>query len=140
MGIYRFFDRLEDKIRGWFSHYPLLYGFYGGIGLVLFWRGVWHTADAIALWYWSANGTMDITPSMWDGPVTFVIGSIILLSCGLLVSEFIGNEIIISGLRGEKKLTEKTEGEVRTDTGALALALEKLDSIEKRIANIEKRK
>jgi hypothetical protein len=36
-------------------------------------------------------------------------------------------------------LTEKTEGEVRTDTGALALALEKLDSIEKRIANIEKR-
>lgn len=141
MSIYRFFDKLEDKIRGWFSRHPLLYGFYGGVGIVLFWRGVWHTADTLAMWYWTPVGsTLDITPSVWDGPITLLVASAILLSCGLFVSQFIGNEIIISGLRGEKKLTEKTEAEVRTETGALATVIQKLDSIEKRLKALDARK
>jgi hypothetical protein len=91
----------------WLSEHPLLYSLYGGIGVVLFWRGVWHGMDAIAEHYFvlpEAHTTVDFIVSAWDAGISFVIGSIILLSCGLLVSEFIGKEIIISGLRGEKKL------------------------------------
>jgi hypothetical protein len=121
MTLIRFFDRLEDKIRGRLSHWPIVYGFFGGIGTVLFWRGVWHTADFVAMYYFEAlagNTTIDFTYA-WDGPISLIIGSILLLTTGLLVSNFIGNEIIMSGLRGEKKLTERTETEVRTETGAI---------------------
>jgi len=37
--IYHFFDKLEDRVRGWLSHRTIFYGFIGGIGAVLFWRG-----------------------------------------------------------------------------------------------------
>jgi hypothetical protein len=136
--MYRFFDRLEDKVRNWFSHHPISYGFLGGIGVVLFWRGVWHTADFIShIIYTGAplpGTTIDLWGlPIWDGLLSFVIGSILLLITGLFVSSFIGNEIILSGLRGEKKLTEKTESEVRTETGALAHVLESLERIEEHL-------
>lgn len=140
--MYKFFDKLEDRIRAWLSHHPIIYAFYGGVGIVLFWRGVWHTADSISLVLTDTGSLVPMDsfpPQFWDGPVTLVIATAILLSCGLFVSEFIGNEIIISGLRGEKKLTEKTEIEVRTETGALSDALQKLDSIEKRLKNLERK-
>lgn len=137
----RFFDRLEDKVRGWFSHYPILYAMYGAIGIVLFWRGVWHGADLLAdhfLNHPEAHTTIDIVASALDPFISFVLGSLILLSCGLFVSEFIGNEIIISGLRGEKKLTEKTEAEVKTETGAIGEILGRLRDISRRVDELEK--
>src|SRR3989338_4137043 len=115
MGLYRFFDKLEDKVRGRLSHWPIVYGFIGGVGIVLFWRGVWHTADyysAIILGR-TADTSIDLN-SLSDGLLSLVVGSALLLISGLFVSSFIGNEIIISGLRGEKKLTERTEAEVKT--------------------------
>ena len=118
----RWFDRLEDRVRGFLSHYPIFYGFIAGTGAVLFWRGVWLTADGVAAFVWHdgiTRASIDFTSSFWDGPISFALGSIILLACGLFVSEFIGSEIIISGLRGERKLTERTETEVRTETGAV---------------------
>jgi hypothetical protein len=140
MTIVRFFDHMEDKVRGWFSRHPFLYAIYGGIGIVLFWRGVWHGMDTIAQYYFfrsEAYSTIDVLSSGWDPLVSFIIGSLILLSCGLFVSELIGKEIIISGLRGEKKLTERTETEVRTETGALAEVLERLAAIAERLEKIE---
>ncbi|RJP44856.1 hypothetical protein C4587_01485 [Candidatus Parcubacteria bacterium] len=143
--INRFFDKLEDKIRGWFSHKPILYGFVGGVGTVLFWRGVWHTADFISatLLSWQAGGTSGpgmIAPAeIFDGPLSLLIGTLMLLATGIFVSGFIGNEIIISGLRGEKKLAEKTEAEVKTETGAIAHIHEEVVKISKRLEGIEKR-
>lgn len=138
----RFFDKLEDKVRGWFSHFPILYGFFGGIGVVLFWRGVWHTADwvsALFLDWRTGNNTVDYT-MLPDGPISFLIGSVMLLMTGLLVSNFIGNEIIISGLRGEKKLAEKTEAEVKTETGAVGKIQSELKLISRRLDRLEKKK
>jgi len=118
-----FFDKLEDKVRGRLSHFPIWYAIFGGIGIVLFWRGVWHTADYLMLLAraHTAMSSTDLAHEIWwDGPLSILVGGAILLVTGLFVSNFIGNEIIISGLRGEKKLSEKTETEVRTEVSAIA--------------------
>jgi hypothetical protein len=75
----------------------------------------------------------------WDGPFSLLLGAVLLLITGLFVSNFIGNEIIISGLRGEKKLTEKTEAEVRTETGAIAEIMEEVKKVAKKLEEIEKK-
>lgn len=119
--IYELGDLLEDKVRGKLSHYPIIYAFIGGVGIVVFWRGVWHTMDFL-MEYFTAT-TLNIantTTSMsglpwWDGPLSIVIGTALLLMVGLFVNNFIGNEIILSGLRREKKIVEKTEEEVIED-------------------------
>ena len=91
--IIQFFDKLEDKIRGKLSHYPILYAIIGGVGVVLFWRGVWHIADDLNV----------------GSVVSLIIGTVFLLMTGVFVSAFIGSRLIISGLSGEKKLTEKAK-------------------------------
>jgi hypothetical protein len=138
------------KVRGFLARHPLWYSLIAGIGLVLFWRGVWHTTDGVAEIIWQGKDfhtTIDLMSSFWDGPISFVLGSVILLSCGVFVSELLGKEIIISGLRGEKKLTEKTEVEVRTETGAigqiqhdLRVLIRRLDSLEKKMDKEEPKK
>ena len=100
----KFFDHLEDRIRGHLSHYPIVYAFIGGVGVILFWRGVWHTADLF---------------KFMTGPVSTVIGVAIMLLVGLFVSFFIGDSIIITGIKREKKLAEKTESEVETEKDEL---------------------
>ena len=91
--IVKFFDKLEDRVRGKLSHYPILYAFVGGVGLILFWRGVWHLAD-------TAN---------MSAIISTILGLIILLMTGVFVSSFIGSRLIISGLIGEKKTYRKSK-------------------------------
>ena len=98
--ITKFFDKLEDKIRGKLSHRPIIYAFIGGVGIVLFWRGVWLTAD--------------IFPFL-NGPISIIISLILLLMTGLFVSFFIGHYIIFSGLKQEKKIEEKEEKEIEKE-------------------------
>lgn len=114
--IIKFFDRLEDRVRGHLSHYPIPYAIIGGIGVVLFWRGVWHTAD--------------LFPFM-TGPISTVIGIGILLLAGLFVSFFIGDNIMIAGLKREKKLAEKTESEIETEK-------EELDDVREVVMKMER--
>src|SRR3990167_4943299 len=97
--ILNFFDKLEDRVRAYLSHAPLWYSFIGGVGVVLFWRGIWHTADQLNL----------------GGIASVIIGAVILLVTGVFVSAFIGNRLILSGLSGEKKLEEKTRDEIETE-------------------------
>ncbi len=132
-----FFDLLEDKVRGFLSHFPIPYAFIGAVGIVLFWRGVWHTADYVML-AWQANhlsnSTIDLSNELWwDGPLSIVVACIILLISGLFVSNFLGNEIIISGLRGEKKISEKTETELKTEVNAISEIKEELDEVAKKL-------
>lgn len=119
--IIKFFDKLEDKIRGRLSHHPILYAIIGGIGVVLFWRGVWHTADEMNL------GSI----------MSLVLGTVILLLIGVFVSAFIGNRLIISGLVGEKKLEEKEVIEIESEETQIKNIQNTLSRVEKKLETIE---
>jgi len=119
--IIKFFDRLEIRIKGKLSHYPVLYAFIGGVGIVLFWRGVWHTADDLNL----------------SSILSLIIGFFILLVIGVFVAEFIGNKLIISGLVGEKKLSSKEEGEIETEESQLKNLQNTLSRVEKKLTDLE---
>jgi hypothetical protein len=142
--IMKFFDKFEDKVRGFLSHYPIFYGIIGGIGTVLAWRGIWHMADYFSTHYIVQNGaentinTIDY-PVFWDGFASLIIGVIILLATGLFVASFIGDHILISGLRHEKKVTEKTEEEVESEVGTLSMVHNELHKISDRLEAIEKK-
>ena len=121
--ITRFFDRFENKIRGLLSHYPLVYAFVAGVGVVSFWPGVWET---------SAN--LGIAPQE-----SLLFGLLLLLATGVLVTEFLGNRIIISGLRGEKKLEEKTLKEIEAEETFLSTLKSKVDRIEKMVEKLSEK-
>ncbi|KKT76430.1 MAG: hypothetical protein UW72_C0006G0018 [Parcubacteria group bacterium GW2011_GWF2_44_7] len=119
--VIKFFDKLEDKTRGKLSHYPIIYAFLGGVGVVLFWRGVWHLADDINL----------------GNIISIIIGTVLLLITGVFVSAFIGSRLIISGLIGEKKLSEKAEEEIETEETQLKNLQSTLERVEKKISDLE---
>lgn len=96
---FKFFDHLEDYVRSRLSHYPITYAVIGGIGVVLFWRGIWDAADWMEM--------------PW--PVSILISVIILLVTGLFVSFFVGEDIILTGINRQKKLEERTEEEIKTE-------------------------
>ena len=121
--IIKFFDKIEDKTRSFLSRHPIIYAFIGGIGIVLFWRGVWHTAD--------------IFPFL-NGPVSIIISIIILLTTGLFVSFFIGHSIILSGLKQEKKIEEKEISEIETEIDILKKEKDLVNGIYSRLEKIEK--
>lgn len=141
--IYRFCDKLEDHVRGYFSHYPIIYALIGGIGIVLFWRGVWHTVDFIM--FKISTRSMELTSIdlnyglWWDGPLSLLAGAIILLMTGVFVSNFIGNEILISGLKGDKKIAEKTEKELREEESELMRIKNEVDETLARLKALQEK-
>lgn len=121
--IIKFFDKLEDKIRAVLSRHVMVYALIGGVAIVLFWRGVWTIADDLNM----------------SGISSIIISSILLLASGLFVSFFITDRIILSGLKQEKKLAEKTEEEIKADVEMTAKVLAKLEKIEKDMEEIKKK-
>ena len=119
--IFYFFDKLEDKTRARLSRAPVLYALLGSVGIILFWRGIWHLADDVNL----------------SSAISTIIGVVILLITGVFVSTFIGNRLIISGLSGEKKLAEKTEGEIETEEAQIKKLQSTVERIEKEVNKIE---
>ena len=118
----KFFDHLEDNVRNHLSHYPIVYAFIAGVGIILFWRGVWHTADLFAF---------------MTGPVSTIIGVVILLMIGMFVSFFIGDSIIIAGIKREKKIAEKTETEIETEKEELDEVRGMVQEVEEKMEKIE---
>lgn len=101
--VYKFFDKLEDKVRGKLTHYPIFYAIIGSIATVSIWRGIWEVSDL-----WGIPG--------W---VSAVGGVLLATLTGLFVSFFIGENIIISGLNKEKRTDEKTEEEIHKERTSL---------------------
>ena len=119
----RFFDQLEDKIRARLSRYPIFYALVGGVGVVLFWKGVWETAAHF---------------SSLDGVASIVWGLVLVIPTGLFVSFFIGDNIILSGRKQEKKLAEQTESELRAELNAIKNMSMRIEHIEKWVKHIHR--
>src|SRR3989344_1988211 len=120
---YKFFDKLEDRVRGYLSHYPLIYAIIGGVAIVIFWRGVWEVADQLQI---SAGWSL-------------IASVLVMMVTGLFVSFFIGDRIILSGVKHEKKVTEKTEEEIKQEETILINIALRLDKIEKDIAEVSRK-
>jgi len=129
--IFAFFDKFEDKVRGHLSHFPILYTIIGGIAIVLFWRGVWHTADMLQ----ARGGILGI---IFYEPVNMILVIIVLLATGLFVSYFIGDTILISGLKQQRKLHEKTEKEVKEEEATLNDIQQSIREIKKEVDEIKR--
>jgi len=104
MKIKNFFDLLEDRIRNFLSLKPILYGVVGGVAIIIFWRGIWQTADLIHL-----------------NPVTSTIVS--------------GVVLLVSGLRQEKKIAERSESEIKHELDYLREIKSDIADIKKKINN-----
>lgn len=119
--INRFFDKLEDRVRGFLSPHPIIYGIIAGTAMILFWRGIWETATLYNL-----------------HPIaSIIIGLLGLLVTGVLVSGFVGNKLIISSLKGEKKIEEKTIDEIRAEEETLSKIYRKLEKIDEGVQEIK---
>ena len=129
ISIIHFFDRLEDRVRARLSHRSIFYALIGGAMVIIFWRGVWHTADILMngnVWMQGVYGFWGV---VFYEPITIVWAGAILLMTGLFVSSFIGERIVISGLKNEKKITDRTEEEVKVEEVKLKILNSKIDLI-----------
>lgn len=120
--IFKFFDKLEDKIRIGLSRRPRLYALVGSVGIILLWRGIWMVADDLGM----------------SGIVSTLIGIGILLSIGLFVSFFVSGQIIISGIKEEKRIDEKTEEEIKREAITLNELHEDIEELKKDIGKLKK--
>jgi hypothetical protein len=138
----KIFKLTEIKIQKYLSHYPKIYALIVGIGIVLFWRGVWHSTDHLyaTISYFYTDPSMIVVPtSLWDGFLSLVFGVFILSITGAFTSSFIGNELILSGLRGERRLTERAEADLKDEVSAIGDIKEELVVISKKMEILEKR-
>ena len=128
--VYNFFDKLEDVVRGHLSKYPIVYTVIGGIAIVLFWRGVWHTADILQ----ARGGWLG---AIFYAPTNLVIVTVVLLMIGLFVSYFVGDTILISGIKRQKKVTDKTEREVEEEEAELVKIRSTIREMKKEVDEIK---
>jgi len=116
-----YFYQIEGKIRNRLSHHPLVYALIGSVGIVLIWRGIWHLADNINMPAW----------------ISLVLGILIAAVSGLFVSFFVGENILISGMRKEKRVDQKTEEEIIKEEEEIEKEEKIVEEIEKDIKEIK---
>lgn len=120
--IAKFFDRLEDTIRQRLSRHPIVYAFIAGVAIVLFWRGVWTLADLFEF----------MTPT-----VSLIVSIILMLLTGTFISFFIGERLIFSGLKKEKRSDQKTEEELRLEETSFKKIITEIQEMKKEISAIK---
>lgn len=128
--IFYLFDKFEDRVRARLARHPFVYTFIGGAGVVLFWRGVWHIADVLektTLW-----GSLVFSPLG-----CLILSVIVLLATGLFVSVFIGDSIIMSGIRHDKKIIERTIEDVETEKSDVEKMLVIVTDMKKEVEHLE---
>lgn len=128
--LFVFFDKVEDHVRGILVKHLFVYTFIGGTGVVLFWRGIWHMADDFE--------KIPGFPQFLFSPTgSTLLGIIILLSTGLFVSVFIGESVILSGLKKEKRVIDKTIADVDTEKIEVEKSLGMISDVEKEVKSLE---
>lgn len=115
---------IEDRARRYFAHIPFVQAFLAGIGVIIFWRGVWELLDMIG-----------VTPV-----TSIVIGSLILGGVGVFIQTFIGNSIIIKNVEKEVQSEKKTLRTIAGGENVQTVTLQNLsDKIDFLIQKIEQK-
>ncbi len=132
--------KIFNRFHIFLSHHSYLYATIVGIGIVLFWRGVWHSVDTFHLYinhYYSTGSTSLLDHPWWDGPASFLAGCLVLYVTRAFVSSFIGNELILSGLRAEKRLAKATEDDVKTEVSTISDIKHTVSAISRKLEELE---
>ena len=144
--IVRYLDRVEDSLRARLSHRSILYAVIGGTLTVLFWRAVWHTADKIMFGQGLSSmikeakfvfKTAGLDGLIFYEPLTLIWTISLLLLTGLFVSIMIGDKIILSGIKNEKRTDEKTEEEIRKEEVEIEVITKQISLMSKDIEEIK---
>ncbi len=108
---------IEERARKFFERIPFIQAFVAGVGIVLFWRGVWHGFDELGL----------------SSLSSIIIGALLLGGVGVFIQTMIGNTIIIKKVKQEeqieKQAIKKMEKEVVTEEITLLQLSQKLDQL-----------
>lgn len=130
--IYYLFDKMEDRIRARLARHPFIYTFIGGAGVVLFWRGVWHIADVL-------EKSSTLGGYLFSPIGSIILAVVVLLSTGLFVSVFIGDSIIMSGIKQDKKIIEKTIEDVDMEKADIEKVLAAIVEMKKELEHLEQK-
>lgn len=121
--------KIEDAARNFFESIPFTHAFLAGVGVILFWRGVWELADIMML----------------DPIASILLGCVMLGGIGLFIHTFVGNAIIIKNVNREERLEKesakrisKVERNVELEEVTMQKLAEKIDSLEKKIDTLNK--
>ena len=137
----RFLRTFEAKLRGMLGRHRILYAFVAGVGIVLFWRGVWYLADFFSIFVLSFNGqtvTIDWAAGI-DGLISVLFSSFLLISTGLFVSELMSGSILMTDIKKEEKVVEKTEQTVVEESAELPSLEKEIQHIAAEVQDLEKR-
>ncbi len=130
MSLFKSIRRIEARIRGRFSHVPVLYAFLGGSLMIIFWRGIWHTTDML-------EAKEGILSFIFYPPITLVWSGLLMLFIGVFIPLFIGEQIILSGLKQEKTFNEKTKKEIDEEEVSLDRVNERIIGLERQIEELK---
>lgn len=137
--IKKFLKGIREKL----SSHPVIYAAIGAIGVILFWRGIWHIADFFSIFLYGYAEAKPDYIDLVDSLISAVIGFGLLLFTGLFVTDFIGTQIISSNIKTEEKMVEKTEQAEKIEEERISELESKLDEfaghMDKHLENIEKK-
>ena len=135
--VINYFQNFEIYNRNFLVKHKYLYALLGGTGIILFWKGVWYIADSIKMnginYFGESLG--EIMMIIFSDTGSLILGLILMLATGVFVSEFIDDEIIISGIKKEKQIIDKSAEEIIAEEKKEEKILEELKD---HIINIEK--
>jgi len=135
--IIKYFQNFEIYNRNFLVKHKYLYALLGGTGIILFWKGVWYMADSIkinGIDYFGEN-LGRIMMIIFSDTGSLILGLILMLATGVFVSEFIDDEIIISGIKKEKQIIDKSAEEIINEEKKEEKILKELNE---RLIHIEK--
>lgn len=129
------------------SSHPTVYAIFGAVGIILFWRGVWHLADFAAVFFNSRRDGIVVSYfNFFDSLISTVAGFMLLLFTGLFVSDFIGSQMISAAVKTEKKIekiAEETESTEKTEQERIDELEEKFEKatshLDEHLESIEKK-
>ena len=129
--VVKYFDKLEDKVRMRISKYPITFALVGGFAIVEFWRGIWQITD-YALFKWfelPADG-------VWSNVISIIVGTVIILMTGLYVSLFISDDVLVSGIKKDRKEFEKVIEKIQKEESRAITQVAEIKNATKNICEV----